>query len=131
VRVLLVDDDATLRALLRATLDVFDVEIDEAENATVAQQLLANDPDAIVLDIAMPGGIDGIEFCARLKNDPVTARIPVVLLTGSLERAEGSAADAVLAKPFSPLELLAIVERLIGGKVDKATVDAAVKAVQE
>ena len=115
MRVLLVDDDAALRALLRATLDVFDVEIDEAENATVAQGLLEREPDAIVLDVMMPGGIDGIEFCRRLKADPGTAGIPVVLLTGSIERPRDSAADAVMQKPFSPLELLAVVERLVGG----------------
>jgi two-component system, OmpR family, response regulator RpaA len=85
VRALLVDDDAGLRALLRATPDAFDVEIDEAENATVAQTLLSNEPDAIVLDVAMPGGIDGIAFCNQLKADAATAGIPVVLLTGSNE----------------------------------------------
>jgi ribonuclease P protein subunit RPR2 len=115
MRVLLVDDDAALRALLRATLDAFNVEIDEAEDADVAQRLLANEPDAIVLDVAMPGEIDGIEFSRRLKADAKTAEIPVVLLTGSVERRNESAADAVLIKPFSPLELLSVVERLVGG----------------
>jgi ribonuclease P protein subunit RPR2 len=115
MRVLLVDDDAALRALLRATLDVFDVEIDEAENADVAVGLVENEPDAIVLDVAMPGEIDGIEFCRRLKADPKTAEIPVVLLTGSVKRLHESTADATLIKPFSPLELLSVVERLVGG----------------
>jgi response regulator RpfG family c-di-GMP phosphodiesterase len=115
VRVLVVDDDAGLRALLRATLDAFDVEIDEAENATAAEALLRKEPEAIVLDVEMPGGMNGIEFCARLKSDPATAHIPVVLLTGSVEHAQTSQADSFLTKPFSPLELLAVVERLVGG----------------
>ena len=115
MRVLLVDDDAGLRALLRATLETFDVDIDEAENAPVAQTLLENEPDAIVLDVAMPGSIDGIEFCERLKADSATAAIPVVLLTGSPEHRRSSKADAFMTKPFSPLELLAVVERLVGG----------------
>jgi putative nucleotidyltransferase with HDIG domain len=115
MRVLLVDDDAALRALLRTTLDVFDVEIDEAENADVAQKLLGKEPDAIVLDVAMPGEIDGIEFCRRLKANGKTSQIPVVLLTGSAERRNESNADAVMTKPFSPLELLSVVERLAGG----------------
>ena len=114
MRVLLVDDDAGLRMLLRATLDTFDVEIDEAESATAAQALLGKQPDAIVLDVAMPGGIDGIQFCEQLKGDPSTRAIPVVLLTGS-EHGRNSKADAFLTKPFSPLELLAVVERLVGG----------------
>ena len=71
MRVLLVDDDSGLRALLRATLDVFDVEIDEAENAPAAQKALGRRlPDAIVLDVMMPGGIDGIELTRLLKADP-------------------------------------------------------------
>jgi ribonuclease P protein subunit RPR2 len=119
MHLLLVDDDAGLRALLRATFDAFEVEIDEAENAARAQALLDTKlPDAIVLDVNMPGE-SGIDFCARLKDDPRTRPIPVVLLTGSVaEVVAGQAgADAVLLKPFSPLELLAIVERLVGGSL--------------
>ena len=112
---LLVDDDPGLRALLRATFDVFDVEIDEAENTEQAAKAIAERrPDAIVLDVMMPG-IDGLEYCRMLKADPVTTFIPVLLLTGSVERPMNSEADAVMTKPFSPLELLAVVERLVGG----------------
>ena len=115
MRILVVDDDAGLRALLRATLDAFDVEIDEAESAAAARALIRKQPDAIVLDVEMPGGINGVEFCAQLKGDAATAGIPVVLLTASTEHAESTQADAFLTKPFSPLELLAVVERLVGG----------------
>jgi response regulator RpfG family c-di-GMP phosphodiesterase len=117
MRLLLVDDDAGLRALLRATFDVFEVDIDEAENAAQATQLIdGNKPDAIVLDVHMPGE-SGIELCRRLKRDPRTRAIPVVLLTGSVTGivAGQAGSDAVLTKPFSPLELLAVVERLVGG----------------
>jgi response regulator RpfG family c-di-GMP phosphodiesterase len=117
MRLLLVDDDAGLRALLRATFDVFEVEIREAENALRASELIAAQlPDAIVLDVHMPGE-SGIDLCRRLKRDPVTCAVPVVLLTGSVsDIAPGTGgADAVMTKPFSPLELLAVVERLVGG----------------
>jgi putative two-component system response regulator len=117
MRLLLVDDDAGLRALLRATFDVFEVDIDEAENAARASELIANQiPDAIVLDVHMPGE-SGIDLCRRLKRDPRTENIPVVLLTGSVSGlvAGQAGSDAVLTKPFSPLELLAVVERLVGG----------------
>ena len=115
MHLLLVDDDPGLRALLRATFDVFDVEIDEAENTEQAARAIAErPPDAIVLDVMMPG-VDGIEYCRILKADPTTTFIPVVLLTGSVERPQDSGADAVMTKPFSPLELLAVVERLVGG----------------
>jgi ribonuclease P protein subunit RPR2 len=116
---LLVDDDAGLRALLRATFEVVDVELDEADNAASAAECIERRrPDAILLDIGMPG-MNGLAFCRNLKDDPATRAIPVVVLTGSGSgtEAEGRAAgaDAFLLKPFSPLELLAIVERLTGG----------------
>jgi ribonuclease P protein subunit RPR2 len=71
-------------------------------------------PDVIVLDVAMPV-VDGLDFCRSLKADPATHGIPVLLLTGnevSEETVAAVGADAFLGKPFSPLALLAIVERL-------------------
>jgi len=95
---------------------MFDLELDEADSAAMAaRRIAAFKPDAIVLDVMMPG-IDGIEYCAALKRDPQTKKIPVVLLTGSdVSQIRGNEADAVLSKPFSPLELLSVVERLSGG----------------
>jgi putative two-component system response regulator len=120
MRLLLVDDDAGIRELLRATFDAVDVELDEAENAEEALDLLLRSrPDAIVLDVSMPG-MDGLAFCRRLKHDPSTATIPVVLLTGAdLDRgrlADESGAEAYVRKPFSPLDLLATVERVTAGR---------------
>lgn len=117
MHLLVVDDDAGLRALLRATFETFEVEIDEAENAARATAFLDTKiPDAIVLDVHMPGE-SGIDLCRRLKNNMRTRAIPVVLLTGSVNEvvAGQAGSDAVLTKPFSPLELLAVVERLVGG----------------
>jgi len=119
MRLLLVDDDAGIRELLRATFAAVDVELDEAGNAEQAlDALLHRRPDAIVLDVSMPG-MDGLAFCRRIKQDPLTATIPVVLLTGSdLDRrlADEAGADAYVRKPFSPLELLATVERVTEGR---------------
>jgi ribonuclease P protein subunit RPR2 len=116
MRLLLVDDDAGLRALLRATFEIFDLELDEADSAAMARRCIsACRPDVIVLDVLMPG-IDGVEYCGVLRRDPQTKDIPVVLLTGSdLAELHSSGADALIKKPFSPLELLAVVERLAGG----------------
>jgi response regulator RpfG family c-di-GMP phosphodiesterase len=116
---LLVDDDEGVRALLRATFEAVDVEVEEAGDADSAQLRIAvASPDAIVLDVSMPG-LDGVGYCARLKSSPETRDIPVVLLTGSDIANEAIAgevgADAFMLKPFSPLELLAVVERLAGG----------------
>src|ERR1041385_6139238 len=116
MRLLLVDDDPGLRALLRTTFEIFDLELDEADSAAMAaRRISARKPDVIVLDVLMPG-IDGAEYCGKLRRDPQTRDIPVVLLTGS-ERSDlnGSSADELVRKPFSPLELLGVVERLAGG----------------
>jgi ribonuclease P protein subunit RPR2 len=117
VRVLLVDDDAGLRSLVRATLEVSDVVLDEAESARQASAAVAlHPPDAIVLDVGLPGE-DGIGLCRRLKHDAATRHIPIVLLTGDVENATPgrvAGADAFLLKPFSPLELVGALERLTG-----------------
>jgi response regulator RpfG family c-di-GMP phosphodiesterase len=116
IRLLLVDDDPGLRELLRTTFEIFDLELDEADSAAMAaRRISACKPNVIVLDVLMPG-IDGLEYCAALKRAPQTRDIPVVLLTGSdLSELEGSRADALVKKPFSPLELLSVVEQLAGG----------------
>jgi ribonuclease P protein subunit RPR2 len=116
---LVVDDDDGLRALLRTTFEAVDVDVDEAADAEQARQRIVDSrPDAIVLDVSMPGQ-NGVSFCAVLKGSAATRDIPVVLLTGSdlanETIAEEVGADAFMLKPFSPLELLAVVERLAGG----------------
>jgi response regulator RpfG family c-di-GMP phosphodiesterase len=119
LRVLLVDDDANLRALLRTTFDVFDIAVQEAGSADEARLLIdAAKPDVIVLDVMMPG-TDGIDYCRELKSAHATRDIRVVLLSGSeggaRVAADAAGADAYIPKPFSPLELLGVVERLAGG----------------
>jgi response regulator RpfG family c-di-GMP phosphodiesterase len=118
VKILLVDDEPALRELLRATFEGADVTVDEAASGQEAQERVRRRrPDVIVLDLRMPG-MSGTELCERLKADPQTASIPIVLLTGAdaeeARRAQRSGASALVRKPFSPLELLAIVERVAG-----------------
>lgn len=119
VRLLIVDDDAGLRALLRTTFETFDIAVEEAASVRTAERCIARArPDVIVLDVLMPGE-SGLEFCRRLKEDPATRDIGVVLLTGSDGSAQAeldsAGADALLRKPFSPLEVLAVSDRLAGG----------------
>ena len=119
MRLLLVDDDAALRALVRTTFEAVDLVVEEAESAREARRRIeARRPDVIVLDVLMPGE-SGLDLCRSLKSDPATAAIPIVLLSGSdggsLVASDAAGADAYVRKPFSPLELLAVVERLAGG----------------
>jgi putative two-component system response regulator len=118
VKILLVDDEPALRELLRATFEGADVTVDEAASGAEAEERIRKrSPDVIVLDLRMPG-MGGVELCERLKADPKTASIPIVLLTGAdaeeARRARRAGAAALVRKPFSPLELLAIVERVSG-----------------
>src|SRR6186997_402668 len=119
MRVLLVDDDEGLRALLRTTFEAVEGDLAEAGDARAAAEAVrSHRPDVVLLDVHMPGG-SGLELCRSLKDDPATDGISVVLLTGSdggtPEAAAAAGADAFVRKPFSPLELLAVVERLAGG----------------
>jgi response regulator RpfG family c-di-GMP phosphodiesterase len=122
LHILVVDDDPNLRALLRTSFEVAELKVDEADSAgSAAQKIASRHPDVVVLDVAMPG-VDGITFCRGLKADPITRPISVVLLTGdavSESAARDAGADAFLRKPFSPLALLTMVERLGTGAVER------------
>jgi diguanylate cyclase (GGDEF)-like protein len=118
LRLLLVDDDPGLLMLLRTTFEIVDIQVEEARSAVEAESRInAQLPDVIVLDVAMPG-MDGLSFCTALKELEATKDIPVVILSGAEtgdEEARSAGADAFLRKPFSPLDLLGLVEELSGG----------------
>jgi response regulator RpfG family c-di-GMP phosphodiesterase len=120
MRILLVDDDAPLRTLLRTTFEIFDVDVAEAASAAEAERAVREfEPDVVVLDVRMPGK-SGLELCRQLRADHANDGLGIVLLTGSeggtQEAADAVGADTFIRKPFSPLELLAAVERLAGQK---------------
>ncbi len=108
--ILLADDEANLRILVRTTLDDPEYCILEAADGTAALDLVRQkQPDLLVLDWMMPG-INGIELAKTLRQDPSTAHIPIILLTArgqETDKAQGHSlgAYAYLVKPFSPLEL--------------------------
>jgi ribonuclease P protein subunit RPR2 len=121
LRLLVVDDDPGLVALIRATFEGVSAEVVEAPTAAAARGAVAElPPDVIVLDV-MLGPDSGLEICRELKANPDTAGIPVVLLSGSIDLASRQAAeagaDAYMAKPFSPLYLVELVEELGDGLV--------------
>ena len=116
--VLIVDDDPSIRKLVATTLeDVAGFELVEAADGDEALELAREDAPAIVLlDIDMPG-IDGFEACRRLRAQPQTADATVVMLTAAADEeaeraAEEAGADLFITKPFSPLELLRLVDDL-------------------
>jgi putative two-component system response regulator len=118
MRILLVDDEPALRELLRVTFESAEVTVDEAASASEALARMREVlPDLIILDLKMPV-ISGTDLCVWLKSSARTREIPIVLLTGAeaeeVRAAQAAGAEALVRKPFSPLELLATVERLAG-----------------
>ena len=116
--ILIVDDDPLIRKLIATTLqDVHGYELVEAHDgidAVEAAQRLH--PEIVFLDIDMPR-LDGIGACRRIREAPDTAGATIVMLTagtddGAERRAGEAGADLFLTKPFSPLELLRLVDRL-------------------
>jgi two-component system phosphate regulon response regulator PhoB len=118
-KILIAEDDPTVRSLIRMTLDAGQTEIFEVEDGTEALEVARRElPELIFLDWAMPGS-SGIEVCRALRADPRTADIKVVMLTArsdSHDREEGFAAgvDEYVTKPFSPLHLLDKVIEVLG-----------------
>jgi putative two-component system response regulator len=134
MKILLVDDEPSLRELLRATFEGADVSVDEASSGQEAEERIRRRrPDVVVLDLRMPG-MDGTELCKRLQADPKTQSIPIVLLTGAApeeaRRAQRAGATALVRKPFSPLDLLSVVQR-VAGKVPVERRPRRVKAADE
>ena len=116
--VLVVDDDQFIRKLVATTLeDVSDFELHEASDGIEALEVAGRTRPAIVfLDIDMPR-LDGIEVCRRMRADTQTSTATIVMLTAAhgdqTERtAEDAGADLFLTKPFSPLDLLRLVDQL-------------------
>jgi CheY-like chemotaxis protein len=117
--VLVVDDDAFIRKLMATTLeDVSDVELHEAGDGVEALEVARREcPELIFLDLEMPR-MDGIETCRRLRADPATCAATIVMVTAAHgdaieQRADFAGADLFLTKPFSPLDLLRLVDRLV------------------
>ena len=116
--VLIVDDDEFIRKLIATTLeDVARLELHEAADGIEAIEVARRErPRLVFLDVDMPG-VDGIDACRRLREDQATSDATIVILTaahgdGVEAQAEEAGADLFLTKPFSPLDLLRLVDRL-------------------
>ena len=120
--VLVCDDTASIRLLIRINLELSGFEVVEASDGSVALALLRANlerpPVVLVLDVQMEP-MDGWETLAAMRREAGLTGIRVVMVTASLqqgerERAETAGVDAFLAKPFEPEELVDVVQRLAG-----------------
>jgi two-component system alkaline phosphatase synthesis response regulator PhoP/two-component system response regulator VicR len=117
--VLIADDDRDILSLVRAVLERSGHEVVSAGDGAEALARVADRrPDLAVLDITMPQ-VDGLEVLRRLRADPETSDLPVILLSAQAQEADVSrgfaaGASAYVKKPFSPRELVARVGELLG-----------------
>ena len=115
---LVVDDDDVIRQLITVNLELegFDV-VTAVDGQDALDKVKDAQPRVITLDVMMPR-LDGWEAAARLRSDPETAHIKVILLSAraqeaDLQRGEKIGVDAYLTKPFDPDELIDTVRRLL------------------
>ncbi len=116
MKVLVIEDEPLMEALLRATFEPLGHQVVASRSGDRIEALLAaHDPDVVVLDVVLTGSqADGFEVCRRIKTSPYRDTF-VVMLTAldsdeSRKKGQEAGADAYLAKPFSPLELLHLAE---------------------
>lgn len=117
-KILIVDDDANNRNILRIRLEALGITVIEAVNGQEGlEKAEAEKPDLIILDVSMPQ-IDGWEVCKRLKAKEDTKKIPVIMLTAKAMEIEvlrgwEAGADEYLIKPFSPSDLENAVKKFL------------------
>ena len=115
---LVVDDQESLRSLIRMNLELEDIDVVEAIDGRHGVELAEQyDPDLVTLDLVMPR-MDGLAAAAALRSDPRTQHAPLVMVTTStspahLARARSIGVDAYLTKPFDPDELVRVVRELL------------------
>lgn len=117
-KLLIVDDQNDLRRMLRIALGYGKYVMFEADNGTAALEIVERErPDVVLLDVMMPGGLDGFAVCRRIRELAEAARYApyVALLTARQQEADIEAgreagADIYIIKPYSPLRLVEIIE---------------------
>jgi len=119
-KILIVDDQLEVRELVEVTLRGEGYQILQADSGNEALSVVkAEKPDLIVMDVMMPGEIDGLEATRILKNDPQYKDCKIIMLTAKgqttdLEEGVKAGADGYFVKPFSPLDLIRKVEEVVG-----------------
>jgi CheY-like chemotaxis protein len=117
-RILVVDDDPRLLHVVSMYLSIEGYDVDTAPNGEEGlQHLEAQRPDLVILDVMMPG-IDGLEACRRIKSNPETRQIPVVLFTAlsrtdDVESGRAAGANRFINKPFSLIGLGAVIRSFL------------------
>ncbi|MBO1046556.1 MAG: response regulator [Dolichospermum sp. DEX182a] len=119
--ILIVEDSIVQREMMTDLLKASGLEVTHASDGAEALEAIHKaPPDLVVLDIVMPR-MNGYELCRRLKSDPKTQNVPVVMCSSKGEEFDRywgikQGADAYIAKPFQPIELVGTVKQLLRGQ---------------
>lgn len=119
-KILIVEDQPEIRELIRITLEFDDYTIYEAGTGADGLALAERHrPDLLLLDVMMPGGMDGIEVCRRVRANTNLRRSKIIMLSAKSQAGDksaglGAGADTYLTKPFSPVELMNVIKRVLG-----------------
>jgi CheY-like chemotaxis protein len=118
MKILVCEDQDSIRRMIEALVQARGYQVTAvASGAKALDVALTSPPDLVLLDLMLPGQYDGFEVCRRLRADPTTRTIPVVIISAlddddSRARATQAGATAYYTKPFSPIALLKEIERL-------------------
>jgi DNA-binding response OmpR family regulator len=112
MRILIVEDSDSIRKMIEALVTARGFQVDAVPTGAKGLDVaFATPPDVVLLDLNLPGSYDGYEVCRRLRANPLTKSVPVVIITAmadgeSKRRALEAGATAYYTKPFSPTALL-------------------------
>jgi CheY-like chemotaxis protein len=118
MRILVVEDQDSIRRMIEALVQARGYQVTAVSSGAKAIDVALTDaPDMVLLDLNLPGQYDGFDVCQRLRSDPTTRTVPVVIISAmdddeSRARATAAGATAYYTKPFSPIALLKEIDRL-------------------
>jgi CheY-like chemotaxis protein len=118
MRILVVEDQDSIRRMIEALVQARGYEVTAVSSGVKALDVaLTAPPDMVLLDLNLPGQYDGFEVCQRIRSDPATRQVPVVIISAldddeSRAKATAAGATAYYTKPFSPIALLKEIDRL-------------------
>ena len=121
MKILVCEDQESIRHMIETLVSASGHEVTAVENGPKAVESALSEPfDILLLDLMLPGSLDGFGVCERLRADPKTRDLPIFIISAaddaeSRARATAAGATAFYAKPFSPLALLRTVERVLEG----------------
>ena len=124
-KVLIVDDHAEIRRLLTVSLQGEYQILEAVDGASALLAIRRQHPRVVLLDVMMPGGINGLDVLDSIKSDPLTSSILVALVTArgqvvDLDDARKRGADAYFTKPFSPLKVITWLRSSLSGASDRS-----------